>query len=220
MKIGHSRGIFGDCSRIIPAMAYVALRKTGKWVAQIQRHGTRLSRADFASRDEAQAWADREEGRILSRAAASKALSRETFGAVLPKRVLQGRAWLPIPEAELLQTAIPAAVLCGVYFLIRRSEVVYVGQSVNVFARLAQHLKGRRITFDSFNVVPCKAEDLDSAEAHYIAALVPRNNRSMGEVVLPEAGIPGPPYVTNAEDARAHGGIPYWKRRPKSAQSA
>lgn len=197
-------------------MAYIALRKTGKWVAQIQRFGERLSRADFGTEHEAREWADKEEARIVSRGKASQALRSEPYGAVLPRQLLQGRAGIPIPEAELLKTAIPLSSLCGVYFLIRRAEVVYVGQSVNVFSRLTQHMKGGRITFDSFNVVPCAPDKLDGLEAHYIAALMPVHNRSMGEVRLPVDEPARPPYVTNAEDARAHGGVPYWRRANRS----
>ena len=60
---------------------------------------------------------------------------------------------------------------CGVYFLIDRGEVVYVGQSVNVFSRMREHSKSKK--FDSYVYINCSKGDLDILESLYIHVLRP-----------------------------------------------
>ena len=60
---------------------------------------------------------------------------------------------------------------CGVYFLIERNEVVYVGQSVNVFSRMREHCKSKR--FDSYSYISCPREDLNVLESLYIHVFRP-----------------------------------------------
>lgn len=67
----------------------------------------------------------------------------------------------------------------GVYFLLDGDEVVYVGQAVNVFARIEGHREKR---FDRFAFVPCAPEMLDKLESLYIHCLRPRLNGESGGV--------------------------------------
>ena len=60
---------------------------------------------------------------------------------------------------------------CGVYFLIDQGEVVYVGQSVNVFSRMREHCKSK--SFNSYSYINCPREDLDILESLYIHVLRP-----------------------------------------------
>jgi len=60
---------------------------------------------------------------------------------------------------------------CGVYFLIDRSKVVYVGQSVNVFSRMREHSKSKQ--FSSYAYISCSKEDLNVLESLYIHVLRP-----------------------------------------------
>jgi hypothetical protein len=62
----------------------------------------------------------------------------------------------------------------GVYFLIDNNEVVYVGQSVNIFSRISQHKIDKK--FDKYAFVPCSKESLDKLESLYIHFLRPRLN--------------------------------------------
>jgi hypothetical protein len=83
----------------------------------------------------------------------------------------------------------------GVYMLVWRGRVVYVGQSINLFSRLARHrtnyenhLKGKRvpasgspneyraIAFDKALVKFCKREELDRLELELIAKHKPELN--------------------------------------------
>jgi len=61
--------------------------------------------------------------------------------------------------------------VCGVYFLINLGEVVYVGQSVNVFSRMREHSKSKK--FDSYVYINCSKGDLDILESLYIHVLRP-----------------------------------------------
>lgn len=89
----------------------------------------------------------------------------------------------------------------GVYLLLRREEVIYAGQSLNVFARIATHLntmkralRGKKpyssssyavtkpepiIFFDSVRVKLCLEQDLDREEFALIQQFRPKHNRLM-----------------------------------------
>ena len=58
--------------------------------------------------------------------------------------------------------------LIGIYFLINGDEIVYVGQSVDIYSRISQHSKDVLKTFDNFYILECPAEHLSILEAHFI----------------------------------------------------
>lgn len=74
---------------------------------------------------------------------------------------------------EIAEASLPWANASGVYFLLDGDEVVYVGQSVNVYSRIGQHT-GKR--FDRYAFVPCPIDALDRLESLYIHCLRPRLN--------------------------------------------
>ena len=78
-------------------------------------------------------------------------------------------------EEEIVEQSHVSTSQCGVYFLVRRNEIVYVGQSVSVPSRVAQHAKDGK-KFDSFAYVICDREQLDIVESLYIHALRPELN--------------------------------------------
>ena len=84
---------------------------------------------------------------------------------------LTGRTLLR--EEEIVNAANTWELATGVYFLVDGNKVVYVGQSVNVYSRIAQH---HSKAFDSFAFIPCKKEILDSLESLYIHILRPPLN--------------------------------------------
>lgn len=64
-----------------------------------------------------------------------------------------------------------------VYFLVQAHEIIYVGQSRNLLARLAQHrTEGKR--WDRVLYLPVPAECLLKVEAHWIRTLQPALNRA------------------------------------------
>ncbi len=78
--------------------------------------------------------------------------------------------------------------LCGVYFLIDGDEVVYVGQSVNVAARILQHIACPTKQFNRACYVPVHPDELDDTEKSLITLFAPKHN-SMG---LPRRGARTP----------------------------
>tara|TARA_R110002012_G_scaffold306394_1_gene511074 strand:- start:226 stop:921 length:696 start_codon:yes stop_codon:yes gene_type:complete len=72
----------------------------------------------------------------------------------------------------------------GIYFLIKDSEVVYVGQSINVYSRVNTHSQDK--DFNKIHVLPCGIEELDDLESAYIHHLHPRlNGRTARSVRAP-----------------------------------
>jgi hypothetical protein len=81
-----------------------------------------------------------------------------------------------LSEAEIVRAANPYELATGVYFLVGGDKVVYVGQSVNVYARIAYHTDK---VFDSFAFIPCDKDMLNSLESLYIHVLRPPLNGDM-----------------------------------------
>ena len=79
-------------------------------------------------------------------------------------------------EDEIVNSANTWELATGVYFLIDGNKVVYVGQSVNVYARIASH---HSKAFDRFAFIPCSREVLDNLESLYIHILRPPLNADM-----------------------------------------
>lgn len=62
----------------------------------------------------------------------------------------------------------------GVYFLIKDGEIVYIGQSINVFSRIGSH--GSIKEFDSYSYVSVEKDKLDIVESLYIHIYNPAQN--------------------------------------------
>lgn len=79
--------------------------------------------------------------------------------------------------AELVATAQHSVPLvqCGVYFVMRSGRCVYVGQSVNIYARLSSHSFLGNL--DAVSYLPCAKEDLCWLERHFIDLLLPDMNK-------------------------------------------
>lgn len=65
---------------------------------------------------------------------------------------------------------------CGVYFLLNDNEIVYVGQSVDVFSRVLSHGKDPSKVFNRSCWVPVSRDELDDVEGALIAMLKPKHN--------------------------------------------
>lgn len=84
-----------------------------------------------------------------------------------------------LDEAAIIAGSLLVERVCGVYFLINRGRVVYVGQSVNVFARIAQHRASK--TFERVAYVVLPIDRLDIVESLYIHVLRPPLNGSIAD---------------------------------------
>jgi len=77
---------------------------------------------------------------------------------------------------QIAKLALPWERSSGIYFLVQDQEVVYVGQSVNIYSRIAQHPDKK---FQKYAFVPCEVELLDKLESLYIHTLKPRLNGNL-----------------------------------------
>lgn len=77
-------------------------------------------------------------------------------------------------EEEIVSARLDLMGGSGIYFLISGERVVYVGQSVNVFARVRQHLSDKE--FDSYAYILADAGLLNVLESLYIHTLRPPLN--------------------------------------------
>ena len=64
----------------------------------------------------------------------------------------------------------------GVYVLTYGDEVVWVGQSKQMPARIGKHITSSDFSFDGVYIMPCATADLDAVEALLIVNLNPRYN--------------------------------------------
>lgn len=49
-----------------------------------------------------------------------------------------------LSENAIVERAMPVSDICGVYFLLHESKIVYVGQSRNCHKRIAEHITPRK----------------------------------------------------------------------------
>lgn len=68
--------------------------------------------------------------------------------------------------------------ICGIYFLIKEGEVVYVGQTINMFLRIGEHASSEK-DYDEVVCVPVNEDELSFYENEYIASLKPKYNLMM-----------------------------------------
>lgn len=96
----------------------------------------------------------------------------------IPKRVLRSLQEVPYSHKQILDAALPMGTQIGIYFLIKQDEIVYVGQSIDIFRRIGRH-KAEGKEFDSFSFIQCEKEKLDYYESIYIGAFVPEQNYNL-----------------------------------------
>lgn len=90
--------------------------------------------------------------------------------------VLTGKSLLR--AEEITAASMPWKAQSGIYFLVDKEDVVYVGQSVNVHQRIAQHTEKQ---FDRYAFVPCDVGHLNILESLYIHCLRPRLNGNQSD---------------------------------------
>lgn len=65
----------------------------------------------------------------------------------------------------------------GVYKLLHKHEIVYVGQSVDIGKRIRTHVNEKIIDFDRFSIIECSEEEMMSIETVLINKYNPVYNR-------------------------------------------
>ena len=66
--------------------------------------------------------------------------------------------------------------LTGVYILIHNEEVVYVGQALNIYARIHTHIAEGKKIFNTVKYIECAKEELDVKEYFTIRRFLPKYN--------------------------------------------
>ena len=65
----------------------------------------------------------------------------------------------------------------GVYILFMKNVVVYVGESINPYARVCTHIKSEK-KFDSFRILYCKESRKRHWEKKLIESYIPKYNKT------------------------------------------
>jgi len=145
---------------------------------------TRRAQAESAKTSEK---IDGRAARILRRIRLQKAIER---GEVEPAPLAppaQTRFNAIAIDRILAESAAKAPVICGVYFLMDETSVIYVGRSKDCHGRIAVHRLGK-IPFKTFFVIEIRPEDCVDAERFYIRLFNPKCNSD---------------HITRAERSRA-----------------
>lgn len=110
----------------------------------------------------------------------------------------------PVEEHQFMD--ISKLLHCGVYALLRRGEVVYVGKSTKPLIRIYSHLRnrgkemkrtinpeagptanGRGIMFDGLWFLPCMLGQMDTLEGYFIRKYIPKYNvRGKPLIAIPD----------------------------------
>jgi hypothetical protein len=108
-----------------------------------------------------------------------------------PEGFILGREWKKVGQMIEQMNQVGALLGPGVYALLYRRQVVYVGQSVLLLTRLYQHRNnylrfrkgqtvagtpGKAILFDDIRIWPCPRQDLDRIEKLLIQNYNPKCN--------------------------------------------
>jgi excinuclease UvrABC nuclease subunit len=76
-------------------------------------------------------------------------------------------------NTDLLSASVARLPVCGVYFLFKENELIYIGKSTNIYTRLGGH-KDKK--FDRVTAVECDEANLGAIEYALIAAYQPKLN--------------------------------------------
>lgn len=126
----------------------------------------------------------------LFRISELKAWMKDTLVTTIPGRMVPRQFHVYVPEVPKAGQVPPQLVgvdairrvpimgrMSGVYFLVGDSVVVYVGQSVNVWARIATHFTEDRKNFSTAWFIPVVRSRLDEVERLFIKLLRPAYNQ-------------------------------------------
>jgi len=68
--------------------------------------------------------------------------------------------------------------ICGIYLLMHNGCVVYVGQSIDISARISKHIQENKKEFDEIRYLEYSKEELEIMEKYIIAHFSPKYNIS------------------------------------------
>lgn len=158
-----------------------SIQKMGdKWRVQVKVKEARDS-ASFSTEEDAIAWGRMTEERLKRGIEVKQLLEVGVKPAHFPTRIFQAMMDAPANASQIIAASVEKSAFCGIYFLIKDGQIVYVGQSINAMRRLTRHIDEGK-DFDRFAVVSCPKDDMDKMERTFIAALAPKENMTFGNV--------------------------------------
>lgn len=83
-------------------------------------------------------------------------------------------------KEQIIWKATPYRELKCVYFLIKDSEIVYIGKTNEFFERISRH--NRNIEFDSYYYIETPPEKQDEVENFYIIKFQPKHNKTINKL--------------------------------------
>lgn len=107
---------------------------------------------------------------------------------------------MDLSKDYVISRSLPVFPRCGVYFLIKDDEIIYVGKSVRIPNRLRDHQRGK--DFDRVFFVECKEDELDDLEKRCIREFSPRLNRRLKKVVIKRVREKKAPAPKKKKDIR------------------
>ncbi len=81
-----------------------------------------------------------------------------------------------LKRARGITTLYTDAIAPGIYLLFFKEEIVYIGQSVNPYARIGQHISEKGLFFDKAYFIPVPKADMLYVEQVFIRTLQPKLN--------------------------------------------
>lgn len=84
-----------------------------------------------------------------------------------------------IEHKEAIENSVQAPTYNGIYFLIERGYVIYIGKSSNILVRLGQH--AQRIKFDAYACFSIEKEFTGQVERWLIDKFKPELNKNMNQ---------------------------------------
>lgn len=84
-------------------------------------------------------------------------------------------------EGDIIKSSKPIqdAITSGIYYLISGNDIVYVGKSVNLLARIADHIRGNEKDFDGYFLYQCHISTANMIEPYEIMHYLPKYNTSL-----------------------------------------
>lgn len=70
-------------------------------------------------------------------------------------------------------------IICGIYMLFFEGQIVYIGQSINIFSRVSRHTQEGKKRFDKFSFFKCERQFLDGIESELIHRYSPKYNSTI-----------------------------------------
>lgn len=98
----------------------------------------------------------------------------------LPRGFIRNNVYMD--EDSIVNTASPILekTVAGIYFLINKGKIVYVGQSANCNARIDTHVREGKKVFDSFFINPILDDnERNDAEINNILEFCPKYNKTI-----------------------------------------